>query len=186
MSPRRLARALVNARDAIADIRVERDERRRLAPTCAPAPRTRDAPASPPANALQGLSRVECLRLLASRQVGRLAFIAREGQPLILPVNYTVDGEYLFVRSGAGPKLAAAERRELVSFEVDDIDEVGRRGWSVVVTGRAERLRWAQRGSRVMINSSVRLPETWADGPRPHVIRVHISRITGRWLSEVG
>src|SRR3954469_14084185 len=89
------------------------------------------------------LTEQECLRLLATRTFGRLAFVYRPGVPLILPVNYTLDDEAVVLRSGQGPKLQAAERGDRVSFEVDDIDEATRQGWSVVVTGRARRVRGA-------------------------------------------
>ena len=183
----RPARAVVNAREAVLDIGLDRAERQGLAPR-RPA---EERPAAPSAGvsrvlgarpALQTLSRAECLRLLGTRKVGRFAFIAREGLPLILPVNYALDGESILIRSGVGPKLQAAERGELVSFEVDDLDETARGGWSVVVTGTAERLRWSHHGSRALVPVHANIPEPWADGRRPHLIRIHAQRITGRRL----
>jgi len=129
---------------------------------------------------LRRLSRAECLDLLGSRQVGRLAYVARAGVPDIVPVNYAVDGEDVLIRSGPGPKLQAAERRELVAFEVDDIDEEGRTGWSVVVVGRAHKLTSAEQGSHVARGA---VPQPWASGTRRHEIRISPKRIDGRRLT---
>jgi hypothetical protein len=123
---------------------------------------------------LRLLTADECKRLLVTRQVGRLAFIARVGVPDIVPVNYVLDGDDVLIRSGPGPKLQAAERRELVAFEVDGFDENAHAGWSVVVHGRAVRESLAQ------ARSGRASAEPWAAGPRHSVIRISPARLTGR------
>ena len=125
---------------------------------------------------LSVLSRADCLALLASRHVGRFSYVARAGVPDVVPVNYALDGHDIVVRSGPGPKLQAAERQDVVAFEVDDIDEGGQRGWSVVVHGKAIVLSGAEQKHL----SEEALP--WATGPRSHTIRIRASRITGRRL----
>lgn len=74
--------------------------------------------------------------------------------------------------AGPGPKLQAAERRELVAFEVDDVDEEAHTGISVVVVGRASREPDEEDG-----------PTPWADGPRRHLVRIRPTRVSGRRLS---
>jgi uncharacterized protein len=167
--------SLDNARRGAAEIGAELSDRRSLALAAQSGERR-----------LTVLSRSDCCRLLASRKVGRLAFMARAGVPLIVPVNYVFDGRSILIRSGPGPKLLAAEREELVSFEVDDLDEELRAGWSVVVTGRAKRLLWAHHGSRERSPSGIELPEAWAAGPREHVMSIEASRISGRRLGPAG
>lgn len=125
---------------------------------------------------LSVLSRAESLDLLASRQVGRFSYVARAGVPDVVPVNYALDGHDIVIRSGPGPKLQAAERRDVVAFEVDDIDEDGQRGWSVVVHGKAVALSPNEQHQL----ATDALP--WATGPRSHVIRIRTTRITGRRL----
>jgi nitroimidazol reductase NimA-like FMN-containing flavoprotein (pyridoxamine 5'-phosphate oxidase superfamily) len=115
----------------------------------------------------------ECLQLLGTRTVGRFVYVARAGVPDIVPVNYSLHDGCVLIRSGAGPKLQAAERREPVAFEVDDLDETGRGGWSVVVHGRAERVTGRE-------HDHASEPEPWASGPRVHTIRITPRRITGR------
>lgn len=43
-----------------------------------------------PTTELEVLTEEECIRLLQSNSVGRIAFTV-DGQPLILPVNYAAD-----------------------------------------------------------------------------------------------
>jgi hypothetical protein len=129
--------------------------------------------------ALHAMSRSECYDLLRDESVARFAYVARAGVPDIVPVNYLVDGDDVLIRSGPGPKLQAAERRDMVALEIDAIDKDDRTARSVVVVGRAERLRAAEAASY-----EERLAETpWAAGPRRHVIRVRPTRVTGRRIS---
>lgn len=82
------------------------------------------------------IDRRGCLELLSTDEVGRLAII-EGGQPLILPVNYAMDGEVVVFRTGPGSKLRAS-RGGPGCFEIDGIDRDRRSGWSVVVRGRLE------------------------------------------------
>lgn len=126
---------------------------------------------------LRQLSADECFELLATRSVGRLAYIARQGVPDIAPVNYTVVDGTVLIRSGPGPKLQAAERRERVAFEVDELGNGDHSGWSVVVHGTAARV---PESTRAHIGAE---PQPWAAGPRRHVIRITPVRISGRRLA---
>jgi nitroimidazol reductase NimA-like FMN-containing flavoprotein (pyridoxamine 5'-phosphate oxidase superfamily) len=56
---------------------------------------------------LQVIERAECLRLLATEEVGRLGVVVA-GRPEIFPVNYVVDGDEVMFRTDAGTKLAGA------------------------------------------------------------------------------
>ncbi|MCU1602427.1 MAG: flavin-nucleotide-binding protein [Frankiales bacterium] len=125
--------------------------------------------------ALQRLSAAACLELLASGTVGRLAYVARAGVPDIVPVNYVLKDGAILIRSGPGPKLQAAERRETVAFEVEAVDPAAHAGWSVVVTGRAERLRAAEA-------DRLDLPVPWANGVRRHTLRIQPRHVEGRRL----
>lgn len=43
--------------------------------------------------ALEELDRVECLRLLATQSVGRIAVARPRAAPLVVPVNYVLSGD---------------------------------------------------------------------------------------------
>ena len=159
--------AVVNARLAAQALSAQVDERRALIAD----------PAGVGAGTLASLSEAECRELLATRSLGRLAYVARAGVVDIVPVNYTMDGGTVLLRSGPGPKLQAAERREIVAFEVDDIDEQTRVGWSVVVTGVALRV-----GPEQAALTPGAAPEPWATGPRRYTVRITPRRIDGRRL----
>jgi nitroimidazol reductase NimA-like FMN-containing flavoprotein (pyridoxamine 5'-phosphate oxidase superfamily) len=92
---------------------------------------------------MQVIPAEECYRLLATHEIGRIVVNA-ERYPLILPVNYGLDGTTLVIRTHPGTLQQAAEHANL-TFEVDDIDRRTRTGWSVIVRGQAEEVGPAHR-----------------------------------------
>lgn len=119
------------------------------------------------------LDRQECLELLASQPVGRVS-VAEPGQaPLVVPVNYRLDGEAIVFRTGPGMK-ATLLRRLPVSFEVDAVDWTGRTGWSVLLRGRAYvATHWETDHLNLM---------PWATGDKTIWLRIVPDEITGRRL----
>jgi uncharacterized protein len=164
--------ALDNAVAASDALRAAVEERASAAPTDA---------ADPAPGALAALSEQRCLELLGTRAVGRLAYVARTGVPDIAPVNYRMDGRDVLLRSAPGPKLQAAERGEVVAFEVDDVDEQSATGWSVVVVGRAEVV--PEDDAARLLESPGEAPTPWANGTRRHVVRIRPKRISGRRIA---
>ncbi|HEX8802745.1 MAG TPA: pyridoxamine 5'-phosphate oxidase family protein [Acidimicrobiales bacterium] len=119
-----------------------------------------------------------CLELLASEEVGRLA-IGTGGAPLVVPVNYALDGETIVFRTDPGAKLDWAGRGG-ATFEIDGLDRDSRTGWSVVVSGRLEEVTrydaaTLERVSRLAV-------EPWAGGDKQHWLRLIPGSITGRRL----
>jgi nitroimidazol reductase NimA-like FMN-containing flavoprotein (pyridoxamine 5'-phosphate oxidase superfamily) len=129
------------------------------------------------ATGLQVIAREDCVRLLATQEVGRLAMVDG-GRPHLVPVNYAMDGECVVFRSFPGTKIARLGRSS-VAFEVDELDRTARRGWSVVVHGRAEEVTaWDSADTRARVAGLDLLP--WADGDKPHFVRIVPQTITGR------
>ena len=119
----------------------------------------------------------ECNDRIMQAPVGRVAFMSK-GDPLVLPVNHAfVNGSIVF-RTSIGEKLAAADRRAPVSFEVDGWDVSGRSGWSVVVRGTAERVDDAQEVEELENLGLV----SWASPNAAKWIRIRPTEITGRSL----
>ncbi len=83
------------------------------------------------------LSEDECKRLLASAgasgRTGRLA-IAREGSPYLIPVNFSYYDDTILIRLGPGFAAHHLDGAN-VTFEIDDAEPYGRKGWSVLVEG---------------------------------------------------
>ncbi len=124
---------------------------------------------------LERLTTDECLELLRGTQVGRLAVVAN-GRPLIFPVNYAMDGDAVVFRTAAGTKFDAAVRNVAVAFEVDEFDRDARKGWSVVVSGRAEQVL-----SEAHLARLKNLPlRPWAAGDKDHWLVLAGAEITGR------
>lgn len=82
------------------------------------------------------LAETECMRLLATQTVGRLAVQAGRW-PLVVPVNFALDGGDVVFRTGPGTKVDSAVHRG-VGFQADEIDLASRSGWSVCLVGVAE------------------------------------------------
>ena len=124
---------------------------------------------------IEVIDRAACLELLAADQIGRLA-VLEGGQPLILPVNYGLDGKTLIFQTAAGTKLDAA-RRTPACFEIDGFDRTTHSGWSVVVRGRLEEVTSLHGPVFERIRT---LSAPWLKGERTHVLRLVPSVISGR------
>jgi uncharacterized protein len=128
---------------------------------------------------LERLDRDECLELLASEEVGRLA-IVDFGSPTIFPVNYVMDGDTPVFRTDPGTKLDHGPRSR-ACFEVDAFDRATRTGWSVIVFGRLEEVTgFDGRASRRVRALPI---DPWAGGEKQHWMRVVPDRMTGRRIA---
>ncbi len=124
--------------------------------------------------ALELLPPAECWRLLARARVGRVGLVV-DGEPVILPVNHVVHDHAVVFRTAGGTKLSTLAAWPTVAFEVDGT-EGERLGWSVLVSGR---------GERIVDPAVVRQVESlglepWAPGPKLHWVRIVPRRVTGR------
>src|SRR5262245_7840417 len=128
------------------------------------------------------LGRAECDELLRVHSVGRIVFVV-DGWPVVLPVNYTFDGDDIVIRTDARTRLAAVTRWTApVVLEVDAPVTHFKSGWSVLAHGVAEEVR--DRDELARLQS---LPlEPWAGGVREHWIRIRVLQVTGRRLPEQG
>lgn len=126
----------------------------------------------------QEIPRAECLELLASQPVGRVAYCDLNG-PVVLPVNHVVEGEDIIFRTSPHTELARQIRKGHIAFEVDDFDAGNQSGWSVLVHGSAEY-------EDSVETRPLDRPEPWADGFRPLIVRITPRLITGRRVSPRG
>lgn len=133
------------------------------------------------AASLSGESRVlpeqECLDLLTTTTVGRVAFVNAEGLQLV-PLNFAViDGEIYFRTAPESilDDLVAGDAQ--VAFAVDYHSEQFREGWSVTVKGTATRVQDPDLHAQVM---SWRTLRPWAGGTREIVLHLSRRTIEGR------
>jgi nitroimidazol reductase NimA-like FMN-containing flavoprotein (pyridoxamine 5'-phosphate oxidase superfamily) len=126
---------------------------------------------------LRELGAAECRRLLEAQDVGRIAVVARNGQPLIFPVNYAFDEGVIVFKTSPGAKLALAPQA-LVAFEIDGWDRSSNSGWSVLVQGVAHDV------TRTFDAPSSRLRrlrvDPMAPGARESWIGIWANEISGR------
>jgi uncharacterized protein len=124
---------------------------------------------------LEILTEEECLALLQSSDLGRIA-VSIGAIPAIFPVNYViVDGRILF-HAEEGTKLWAATKSAVVAFQVDMVDEAAENGWSVLAVGRAEEVK-----EPTVVDYVMKKPvRPWAPGTRDRVIAIHPEFLSGR------
>ena len=126
-------------------------------------------------NGLEILERDECLRLLRTASVGRIA-VTIHALPVILPVNFLLDGERILIRTTEGTKLYAAASGAVVAFEVDEVERFGHAGWSVSITGLAKLVVDPLDLARIDGLSLAR----WAPAEGDHVIAISTDLVAGR------
>ena len=124
----------------------------------------------------QILSESECLALLQSCDVGRIAF-GLEGGIEIFPVSYGMEGLIIVFRTSPGTKLDAVPHTA-VAFEVDSWDAESGIGWSVVAKGRAEEI--TTNPGRVAEHLRLVLIQPAAPGDKWNWLAIQPSEITGR------
>src|ERR1700686_2065360 len=88
------------------------------------------------AGTVEVLGRDECLTRMASQRLGRFGVVV-DGTPLVLPMQFAMDGETVVVQTNQGAKVFHAPLTS-VTFEVDHVDWEKGVGWSVLVQGLGE------------------------------------------------
>ncbi|MEO7556873.1 MAG: pyridoxamine 5'-phosphate oxidase family protein [Acidimicrobiales bacterium] len=116
----------------------------------------------------------ECLVLLRWEPIGRLAFADSGAAPIVVPVNFVVDGDSMVFRSGDSAKLDRLRERP-ASLQVDRFDLYRKVGWSVLVRGVTHEVTMDEDMSGLDL-------EPWAPGRRDHWVRLVPDAITGRRL----
>jgi nitroimidazol reductase NimA-like FMN-containing flavoprotein (pyridoxamine 5'-phosphate oxidase superfamily) len=123
---------------------------------------------------IEVLPYADCLAMLGRAQVGRVVFTV-EALPAIVPVTFAVLEGAVVLRTAGSTELARAADGGVLAFEVDDVDPIGRTGWSVVVTGLAEIV--TSPVERASIEAAV---TPWAPGGRDVCIRLPLTKVAGR------
>ena len=116
---------------------------------------------------LIGLTRVDCLQLLAAGGLGRVVFTA-SAMPAVQPVRYVLRGDEVVFQVVDGGPLSMATQHAVVGFQVDDIDPVTHLGWSVLGVGQAYEITDTDRRS------------VTAAGPASHTVAVPLQELTGQ------
>ncbi len=118
----------------------------------------------------------QCALLLGAGVTGRVALSSPDG-PHIVPVNYSVVGEAVVIRTSPYSVLGTYGRGSMLAFEVDYFDHDRWRGWSVVARGRADVVTEQAELDRIRATWD---PHPWAAGARNLYLRLRWSELTGR------
>jgi nitroimidazol reductase NimA-like FMN-containing flavoprotein (pyridoxamine 5'-phosphate oxidase superfamily) len=126
------------------------------------------------AAALDVLDRPECLALLATATVGRIAYSVHGGARIEV-VNFVVDGDEVVIRMAVGAKSIAIGRGSHLALEADRLDEATGTGWNVTIAGPVS---WVDDVDEVArLEGMLRC---WAPGHRPHFARLKPALVFGR------
>jgi nitroimidazol reductase NimA-like FMN-containing flavoprotein (pyridoxamine 5'-phosphate oxidase superfamily) len=123
---------------------------------------------------LQVLSVDDCRAHLTVGAVGRIGFV-EEGGPVILPVNYTMDGHAVVFRTAAGSAALGMMQRPCASSR--RLGHADHTGWSVLAKGVADEVLDEEEIARLE-----QLPvRPWSRPDlRDHWIRIMVEELTGR------
>jgi nitroimidazol reductase NimA-like FMN-containing flavoprotein (pyridoxamine 5'-phosphate oxidase superfamily) len=123
---------------------------------------------------LASLEPRECLALLRTQAVGRLVF-TEQALPAIRLVNFDLHQDKIVLRLGPSSWVRRLDGT-VVAFEVDQIDDATRTGWSVVAMGHARLV------TKVEELAELHDPQErpWVSGRRARMLCVSTERLTGR------
>jgi len=129
---------------------------------------------------LKILTRDECIELLQSHPLfGRIGYVV-EGVPVILPVNFVVDGQSVVFCTAKGSKLSWLSSHARVAFEVDHGRPLDRSGWSVLVHGTVHEIT-----EPAELEALRQGPlHSWAVPSAEHWVRITLDEVSGRRLER--
>lgn len=117
------------------------------------------------------LTTEECWELLENESFGRVAYRLVDEVHLV-PLDYAVKGRMVYIRTGAGNRLLAAELDADVALEIDWRGEGA--AWSVVARGRLRRLEPSE-------HPDVELPvRPWVTTAPYEVVELNATYVEGR------
>jgi len=116
----------------------------------------------------------ECLRLLRSVAVGRLVF-TQGGLPAIQLIHFSIDRDTIVFASDDADRVRAAERGDVVAFEVDEIDLDRHFGWTVTSVGHLSVVPLEEAGRVTTLRP-------WPSLSERRLIRIGTESLTGRRL----
>lgn len=128
---------------------------------------------------LEILEEAECWDLLADSEVGRVV-VSIANKPDIFPVNYKLDDGAIYIHTVPGTKLAGAVLGRAVAFEIDNLDQATRQGWSVVIHGVAQEV---DKLEDILHVETLGITP-WTDTPKFRFLRITVDEISGRRIPQ--
>ena len=135
---------------------------------------------------MRTLNNEEARRLLQTAKVSRLGCIVK-GEPYVVPVNFNLEGDYLYSHSLAGLKITGLRENPRVCVQTDEI-ESDLRWRSAIAFGQYEEISKPDERADVLNKLLHRFPmltpvesNIAVDGSAPELVvfRIRIERLTG-------
>jgi uncharacterized protein len=117
----------------------------------------------------------ECLTMLATAQIGRIA-VSAQALPHIFPVRFLLGDDGIVIRTHQGTTLGEAARDAVVAFEADGPIADSAFGWSVIVQGVARQT--ADLGG--LAEHDVGSLPSWSPQRPANVVMISIELMAGR------
>jgi nitroimidazol reductase NimA-like FMN-containing flavoprotein (pyridoxamine 5'-phosphate oxidase superfamily) len=127
---------------------------------------------------VQVLTDEQCMARLSLRRIGRVS-VTKEALPVIVPVNFVMDGANVVFRTHPHGLLAHACDSNVIAFEVDDFSIEADAGWSVLVVGVARLLRASEHVHALTFGLA-----TAAGDDCNQFVQLRIERISGREIAS--
>lgn len=117
-----------------------------------------------------------CLDLLSRGVMGRVAVCTPAG-PRIVPVPYAVLGEVIVFEAPLYSVAEVDQWNTRLAFEIDEVDIIGYRGWSIVAAGRGAAV---EDPLDVAAIKAAWPPGSWSAGIAMIYVRLPWRELTGR------
>jgi len=129
-----------------------------------------------PERHLDAIGRQQCLDLIESHHLGRIAWQAAD-LPQILPITYAMHQGSVYFRTLPDGLLAELAQQTSVALEVDELDQQTRSGWSIVLHGHTSAVSEPDELADLWASDSL-VP--WVSGNRTLFIRIRPDAVAGR------
>jgi nitroimidazol reductase NimA-like FMN-containing flavoprotein (pyridoxamine 5'-phosphate oxidase superfamily) len=123
------------------------------------------------------LTDTQCLSLLSRQRIGRVS-VTKDALPVIVPVNYVVDGASVVFRTNPDGMLVNACDGNVIAFETDEFSAAADIGWSVLIIGVARLLTASEQVRALSLGLA-----TPAGEDCDQFIRLPVGRISGREIA---
>lgn len=124
----------------------------------------------------------DCIALLQTTTIGRIAFASVDDGIQVLPVNFILRDGRIYLRTDPNGIVAEVLGTDAdVAFEVDHHDDLFQLGWSVLVHGPTKLI---ENQDTIAGGLSGGRPAPWAPGERPLIIELKPRTITGRRVKK--
>jgi nitroimidazol reductase NimA-like FMN-containing flavoprotein (pyridoxamine 5'-phosphate oxidase superfamily) len=99
---------------------------------------------------IKDLDEKTSLDFLKQNKLGRLGCILENGQPYVVPVNYLLDEDKIYIHSLPGQKISAMRSNPQICLQIDKIDKDSFKWQSVIAFGKFVELKDTQMKTNIL------------------------------------